>query len=146
MWTQSCFKSGFCSKRILKREKKGGLDRDPPTKPDSRTCERKALSERDSCMCILKMHAEAMHKRIGQSACADCAVVLSKILPRSAQILIVIGKTLQCMWTHVVQITIPITFGIAIRNVFRNVIRFHVNTANVKKFITTNSSLSIACQ
>ena len=33
------------------------------------------------------------------------------------------------MWTHVVQITIPITFGIAIRNVFRNVILAHVNTA-----------------
>ena len=31
------------------------------------------------------------------------------------------------MWTHVVQITIPITF----RNVFRNVILVHVNTAIV---------------
>ena len=36
--------------------------------------ERKALSERDSCVCILKMRAEAMHKRMGQSASADCAV------------------------------------------------------------------------
>ena len=51
-------------KRVLKREKKGVLDCDSRSKPDSRTCERKALSERDSC----------------------------KILPRSAQILIVIGK------------------------------------------------------
>ena len=33
-----------------------------------------ALSERDSCVCILKMRAEAMHKRMGQSARADCAV------------------------------------------------------------------------
>ena len=41
-------------KRVLKREKKGVLDRDRPRKPDSRTCERKALSERDSCVCILK--------------------------------------------------------------------------------------------
>ena len=62
-------------KRVLKREKKGVLDRDPPRKPDSRTCERKALSERDSCVCILEMRAEAMHKRMGhQSARADCAV------------------------------------------------------------------------
>ena len=40
-------------KRILKRGKNGALDRDPPRKPDSRTCERKAHSERDSCVCIL---------------------------------------------------------------------------------------------
>ena len=49
------------------------MDRDP-RKPDSRTCERKALSECDSCVCILKMHAEAMHKRMGQSAHVDCTV------------------------------------------------------------------------
>ena len=61
-------------KRVLKCKKKGVFDRDPPRKPDSRTCERKALSERDSCVCILKMCAEAMHKRIGQSVCADCAI------------------------------------------------------------------------
>ena len=58
-------------KRILKREKRGVLDRDLPRKPDSRTCECNALSERDSCMCILKMRAEAMHKRMGQSARAE---------------------------------------------------------------------------
>ena len=42
-----------------------------------------------------------------------------------------LGRHLQCMWmhVHVVQITIPITFCIAIRNVFRNVILAHVNTA-----------------
>ena len=61
-------------KRVLKREKKGVLDRDPPRKPDSRPCEHKALSERDSCVCILKMRAEAIHKRMGQSARADCVV------------------------------------------------------------------------
>ena len=44
------------------------MDRDPPRKPDSRTCEPKALWERDLCMCILKMCTEAMHKRMGQSA------------------------------------------------------------------------------
>ena len=51
-------------KRVLKRKKKKGvLDRE--RKPDSRTYECKALSERDSCMCILKMRAEAMHKAHG---------------------------------------------------------------------------------
>ena len=64
--------------RLLKREKKGVLDRDPPRKPDSSPCERKAVSERDSCVCILKMRAEAMHKRMGQSARADCVVVGAK--------------------------------------------------------------------
>ena len=54
----------------MKRGKKGVLDRDPRRKPDSRTCERKALSERGSCVCILKMRAEAMHGSIN----ADCAV------------------------------------------------------------------------
>ena len=60
--------------RLLKREKKGVLDRHSPRKPNSRTCECKALSEHDSCVCISKMRAEAMHKRMGQSARADCAV------------------------------------------------------------------------
>ena len=55
-------------------QKKGVLDRYLPRNPDSRTCERKALSESDSCVCIYKMRAEAMHKRMGQSACADCTV------------------------------------------------------------------------
>ena len=50
--------------------KKGVLDRDSRRKPDSRTCERKALSERDSCVCILEMRAEAMHGSIS----ANCAV------------------------------------------------------------------------
>ena len=117
-------------KRVLKRRKKGVLDRDSHRNPDSRTCECKALSERDSCVCILKMRAEAMHKRMGQSARADCAVGAKYYLAvrRSWSWL---GRRLQCMWMHVVQITIPITFWIAIRNVFRNVILAHVNTAHV---------------
>ena len=52
------------------QKKKGVLDRDPRRKPDSRTCERKAPSERNSCVCILEMHAEAMHGSIN----VDCAV------------------------------------------------------------------------
>ena len=115
-------------KRVLKRGKKGVLDRDPCRKPDSiyRTCERKALSERDSCVCILEMRAEAMHGSIS----TDCAVGTKYYLAvhRSCSWL---GRRLQCMWMHVVQITIPITKRIAIRNVFRNVIRSFVNTANI---------------
>ena len=65
MWTQSCLKSG--SWNAFWNAKKGVLDRDPPRKPDYRPCERKALSERDSCVCILKMRAEAIHKRMGHS-------------------------------------------------------------------------------
>ena len=116
-------------KCVLKREKKGVLDRDLPRKPDCRTCERKALSEHDSCVCILEMHAEAMHGSIR----ADCAVGAKYHLAvcRSWSWL---GRRLLCMWTHVVQIPIPITFWIAIWNMFRNVIRSHVNTAYVIKF------------
>ena len=56
-------------KRVLKREKGGVLDRDSRRKPDSRTCERKAFSERDLCVCILEMRAGAMLKPcMGQSA------------------------------------------------------------------------------
>ena len=116
-------------KRVLKCEKRGVLDRDPPRKPDFRTSERKALSERDSCVCILRMRTEDVHKRMSQSARADCSVGAKYYLAvrRSWSWL---GRCLQCMWTHVVQITIPITFWIAIRNVFRNVILAHVNTAD----------------
>ena len=94
------------------------LDRDSHRKPDSR--------KRDSCVCILEMGAEAMHGSIS----ADCAV-------RAEYYLAVrtswswLGRRLQCMWMHVVQITILITFWITIRNVFRNMILAHVNTANV---------------
>ena len=65
LWMQSSFKSGFWNAK-----KKGVLDRDLRRKPDSWTCERKALSKRDLCVCILEMRAEAMHESIS----ADCAV------------------------------------------------------------------------
>ena len=105
MWMQNCFKSGYWN-TFWSAKKKGVLDRDPCRKRDSRTCERKTLSECDSCVCILKMRAEAMHKRMGQSARVDCAVGAKYYLTvcRSWSWL---GRRLQCMWTHVVQITIP---------------------------------------
>ena len=89
MWTQSCFKSGFWM--CFEMRKNGVLDRDLPTKPDSRTCECKALSERDLCVCILKMHTKAMHLAHG-SISARRLRSRGKILLRSAEILIMIGK------------------------------------------------------
>ena len=109
MWTQSCFKSGFWN--AFWNAKKGRFQSwSAYRKPDSRICERKALSERDSCVCILKMRAEAMHKHMGQSARADCAVGAKYYLAvhRSWSWF---GRRLQCMWTHVVQITIPINLS-----------------------------------
>ena len=48
--------------RLLKCEKKGVFFyRDPPRKADFTLCERKALSERDSCVRILEMRVEAIH-------------------------------------------------------------------------------------
>ena len=79
---QSCFKSGFWN-GFWNAKKKGILDRDPPRKPDSRKCECKALSECDSCVCILKMRTEAMHKRMGQSARARSRSKISLAVRRS---------------------------------------------------------------
>ena len=70
------FQIRLLKQAFLKCKKRGVLDRDPPRKPDSRTCERKALSERDSCVCILEMRAEAMHGSIS----ADCEVGAKYVL------------------------------------------------------------------
>ena len=85
LWTQSSFKSGFWN-AFWKAKKKGVLDRDPHRKPDSEDMWTQALSELDSCVCIMEMHAEAMHWPIS----ADCAV-RTKYYLRSAQILFVNG-------------------------------------------------------
>ena len=78
--------------RLLKRGKKGVLDRDSRRKPDSRICERKALwNEIRACTfwkCALKPCWS--HAWVNQHGLRS----KSKILPRSAQILIVIGKAL----------------------------------------------------
>ena len=87
-----------------------------------RTCECRALSECDSCVRILEMHAEAMHGSIS----VDCTVGTKYSLTMRRSCLW-LGRHLQCMWTHVVQITNPIRKRITIRNGFRNVIRSFVN-------------------
>ena len=73
--------------RLLKRGKKGAFW--IVIRVESlilRTCERKALSERDSCVRILEMRAEAMLS-VNQRGLRS----RNKILPRSAQILFVSG-------------------------------------------------------
>ena len=118
LWKQSSFKSGFWKGTFWIMIRLESLI--------LRTCERKALSERDSCMCILEMHAEAMHGSIS----ADCAVGTKYYLAvcRSCSWS---GLRLQCLWRHVVQVTNPIWKRIAIRNGFRNVIRSFENRPNV---------------
>ena len=74
----------------------------------------------------------------------------NKILPRSAQILFVIGTafavhSLQCMWMHVVQITNPIRKRIAIRNGFRNVIHSLVNRPIVLSVSGSREDHSLVC-
>ena len=127
MWTQSCFKSGFWNTFWNATKKKAFWIVICLESLILRHVNAK-LSERDSCVCMFKMCAEAMHKRMGQSARTDCAVGAKYYLAvrRSWSWL---GRRLQCMWTHVN----PITFWITIRNIFRNVILAHVNTSSVHK-------------
>ena len=89
-----------------------------------RTYECKALSERDSSVCILEMHAEAIHGSI-------CAVGTQYYLAVRRSCLW-LGRHLQCMWMQGVQITNPIRKWIATRNGFQNVIRFFVNRPHAK--------------
>ena len=67
--------------------------------PILRTCERKVLSERDSSVRILEMRAEAMHGSICEVG-AKYYLAVRRSCSWS-------GRRLQCMWTHVVQITNP---------------------------------------
>ena len=90
--------------------------------PILRTFKRKAFSERDLWVCILEMRAKTMHGSIS----TDCTVGTKYYLEvcRSCSWL---GRRLQCLWTHVVQITNWIRKRIVIRISFWNVIRSFVN-------------------
>ena len=121
LWKQSSFNSGFWNAKKLAFGIvicTGSLI--------LRTCERKALSECDSCVCILEMRADAMHGYISM----DCTVGTKYYLAvrRSCSWL---GRRLQCLWTHIVQIT----NSIAIRSGFRNVIHSFVNRPKVLFFL-----------
>ena len=128
MWTISCFKSGFWN-AFWNAEKRAFWIVIRLESLILGHVNAKLFRNVIRACAFLKMRAEAMHKRMGQSARADYAVGAKYYLAvrRSWSWL---GRCLQCMWTHVVQITIPITFWIAIRNVFRNVILAYVNTAS----------------
>ena len=101
----------FFQIRLLKCEKKGVLDRDPPTcrKADFTLGERKALLEHDLCVRILEMRAETMHGSI-------CAVGTTKYYHAVRRSCLWLGWQLQCLWTHVH--VVQITKQIAIRNGF----------------------------
>ena len=105
LWMQSSFKSGFWN-AFLNAKKEALWIVIRVESLILRACERKAFSERDSCVRIMEMRTEAMHGSIS----ADCAVGTKYYLAvrRSCSRL---GRRLQCLWTHihVVQITIPIT-------------------------------------
>ena len=67
-----------------------------------------------------------MHKRMGQSARADCVVGAKYHLQCAVP-----DRDWKCVCSpckRTYQITIPITFWITFRNVFQNVILVHVNT------------------
>ena len=117
----------FFQIKLLKREKRAFWIVIRVESLILRTCECKALSESDSCVCILEIYARWNHAWVYQRGLCS----RNKILPRSAQILFVIGMAFALhkkKLTHVVQITSPITKWIAIKNVFRKMIRFCVNT------------------
>ena len=62
-------------KRVLKREKRGVLDRDPPIESLILELVNAKLFRNVIRACAFKKCAhDAMHKRMGQSARADCAV------------------------------------------------------------------------
>ena len=107
--------------KLLKCEKEF-LDHYPPTNPDFEDLWMESSLERDSCVRILEMRAEAMH---GSISAVGTKYYLA--VRRSCSWL---GRWLQCLWTHVVQITNPIRKRIAIRNGFWNVIRSFVNRPN----------------
>ena len=87
-----------------------------------RTCERKPLSERDSCVRILEMRAEA-HAWVNQRGLRSS----NKILPRSAQILFVIGMAFVMRVNARSSNHEPNQEADRDPNGFRNVIRSFVN-------------------
>ena len=111
--------------RLLKREKIGVSDRDPHRKPDSEDM----WTQSSFGTWFVRVHfgnARWNHACVSQRGLCS----RNKILPRSAQILFMIGPAFAfaCERTYsVVQITNPIGKRIAIRNGFRNVIHSFVN-------------------
>ena len=132
LWTQSSFKSGFWN-ALLKREIKGILGRDPRRKPGSEDM----WTQSSFGTWFVRAHfgnARWSHAWVWSWVNQRGLRSRNKILPRRSCLWL--GRRLQCLWTHVVQITNPIRKRIAIRNGFRNVIRFFVNRPKIKSSST----------
>ena len=100
-------------------QKRGILDCDPPRKPDSEDLWTQSSFGTWFVRGILEMRAKDMH---GSVCPAGTKYYLA--VRRSCSWS---GQRLQCLWTHIVQITNPIRKRIAIQNGFRNVIHSFVN-------------------
>ena len=106
----------------LKREKRGVLDRDSRRKPDSEDI----WTQSSFGTWFVRVHfgnARWSHAWVNQRGLGSRNKIYLTVR-RSCSWL---GRRLQCMWTHVVQIPNPIRKRIAIRNGFRNGIRSFVN-------------------
>ena len=110
--------------RLLKRKNKGcfGL-----WKPDSEHLWTQSSFGKwlMRVLCILEMHAGATHGSICTEG-TKYYLAMRRSYSWSKW-------RLQCLWTHVVQITNPIRKRIVIRNGFRNVICYFVNRSKVWK-------------
>ena len=105
--------------RLLKRKNKGRFG---SWKPDS---EHLWTQSSFGSVFILAMYAEAMHGSI----CTEGTKYYLAVRRSDSWS----ERRLQCLWTHVVQITNPIRKRIVIRNGFRNVICYFVNRPKVWK-------------
>ena len=121
LWTQSSFKSGSWN-ALLKHEKGAFWIADPPRKPDSEDMWTKSSFG----TWFVRAHignGRWSHAWVNQHGLRSRNIISSQCADPVCDL----GQRLQCIWTHVVQITNPIRKRIAIRNGFRNVIRSFVN-------------------
>ena len=106
-----------------------------------RTCERKALTDRDSCVCTRKYARNPLAIVLSLQLAIACqftrwshawlkgsiSAVGTKYYFAVRRSCSWLGWRLQCLWTHVAQITNRIRKRIVIQNGFRNVIHSFVN-------------------
>ena len=114
LWMQSSFKSDFWN-----THKKGILDRDPPLKPDYEYL----WTQSSFGMCVRSGNARWSHAWVKGSISAVGTTYYLAVCRSCSRS----GRWLQCLRTHVVQITNPIRKWIVIRNGFGNMIRSFVN-------------------
>ena len=117
LWMQSSFNQAY------EMRKNGVLDRDLPRIPDSEDLWTQS-SFGTWFMCVHFGNARWSHESI--------SAVGTKYYLAVRRSCSWSGRQLQCLWTHVVQITNPIRKRIVIRNGFRNAIRSFVNMPSIK--------------